>query len=84
MSPRQHSFWNNWSLKDLLILAGILAGMIHNSATSSDVTKEADNSVERGWGRVSEKLATLTEHQTGQDRALGDHEIRIRTLETRK
>jgi hypothetical protein len=75
------NFLNGWSLKDILILAGILGGIIHNSSTTADVSVSANNAVERGVEHIEAKLATLTEHQSGQDRFLADHETRIRYLE---
>lgn len=81
MKERPPSFLNGWSLKDILILAGILAGAIHSSNSQTDIAKDADDALAKGISHIDERMATIAEHQVGQDHILDGHEDRIRTLE---
>ena len=81
MSPAKKEFLNGWTLKDFLVLAAIIGGIVHGESKGVDVSNSASQAVDRGVRHFEAQLATLEEHQMGQDRALGDHETRIRVLE---
>jgi hypothetical protein len=78
---KDHSFYNNWSLKDILILGGILAGIIHNTSSSTTIAKDATDSVTHGLTRIENKVATLTAKQEFYEEQLDAQEIRLRAVE---
>lgn len=80
-AARAKSFLNGWTLKDFLVLATIIGGIIHGESKGVDVSNSASEAVHHGIEHFEAQLATLSEHQHGQDAALGDHETRIRVLE---
>jgi hypothetical protein len=82
VTAKTKTFLNGWTLKDFLILSAIVAGIIHGESKGVDVGKAAGDAVDNGIHHFEAQLATINEHQMGQDRALSDHEARIRYLES--
>lgn len=81
MTARTKGFLNGWTLKDFVLLASVIGYAIHGESKSVEVGKSAEDAVGYGVKHFEAQLATLAEHQSGQDHALSDHELRIRVLE---
>ena len=81
MTQKAKQFLNGWTVKDILILSAIVGGVIHGESKGVDIGKSAEDAVGYGVHHFEAQMATVLEHQNGQDRALSDHETRIRILE---
>lgn len=82
MTSHAKGFFNGWTLKDIVILGSILGYAIHGESKTVDVGQSAESAVHEGVHHFEATLAKLEEHQAGHDKALSDHETRIRYLES--